>query len=310
MARLEDPVRVVVPGALAKALAEACTLEMDGHVWAAANLAAARGVLAGPGARALVQALARRLGRCEDAPGWAVLALPARLTDEELQAAAAGVLAAVGSPFYSVEQGGGRLWIGEESTAAKDLAAFGGIGEQGLHIDAPNVTDPPEFTSLLVLRPDPAGGGASLLGDLRAAAARLDHQDRAALAEERWFEGRAENLAGVGAVRLPFPVLDPDPDAGAGEPGWIRWAAKSVTDARNTHPGPLEHFAALLDAETVAVNLGRGQLLIVDQRRVAHGRAALGEQHGLADGTRRLIVQAKATRDAGAPAWREYADAR
>lgn len=304
MTRLEDPVRVVVPGALAKALAEACTLEMDGHVWAAPNVAAARAVLAGPGAQALVQTVARRLGRGgSDAPGWAVLALPARLGDEALQAAAAGVLAAVGTPFYSVKQGGGRLWIGEESSTAKDLAAFGGIGEQGLHIDAPNVTGPPEYTSLLVLRPDPAGGGASLLGDLQAAAARLDEDDRAALSEEVWFEGRADGLVGVGAPRLPFPILEP------AEPGWIRWAAKSLTDARNTRLGPLGRFAALLEAETLAVTMGRGQLLIVDQRRVAHGRAALGEQQGLADGTRRLILQAKATRDVGAPAWREYCDA-
>jgi len=46
-AGLADPVRVVVPAALAAALARACTTQMDEHQWAAANVAAARRVLAG-----------------------------------------------------------------------------------------------------------------------------------------------------------------------------------------------------------------------------------------------------------------------
>ncbi|MEV5204509.1 hypothetical protein [Streptomyces sp. NPDC053720] len=63
-----------------------------------------------------------------------------------------------------------------------------------------------------------------------------------------------------------------------------------------------ERFAAALEQTTVAVTLGRGQLLVVDQRRIAHGRTARGPQQGLADGTRRWIMQAKATVDPAAPA--------
>ncbi|MER5358559.1 TauD/TfdA family dioxygenase [Streptomyces sp. NPDC002785] len=297
---VEDPVRLVLPRTLAVALAAACTTQMEEHRWSAGNVAAARRVLTGGGAEVLLGALAERLDRSRpSSPGWALLALPAALEDGELQVAAAGVLAVVGCPFFSIRQGDGWLWIGEETSAAKDAASFGGTGAQALHIDAPNVECVPEYTSLLVLRADPAGGGASLLGDLRAAMARLDEADREALREPVFFEGQAEDLRGVGARRMPFPVLEDE----EGQPVWVRWAGKMLRDPRNAgRTAVLERFAAALAETTVAVTLGRGQLLVVDQRRIAHGRTALGYQQGLADGTRRWITQAKATFDPAAPA--------
>jgi alpha-ketoglutarate-dependent taurine dioxygenase len=309
LTRLEDPVRVVLPTALAAALAQACTTQMDEHRWTAANVAAARRVLTGGSAQVLLEALAGRLDRARpSSPGWAVLALPARLADEELQVAAAGVLAALGTPFFSIQQAGGWLWIGQETSSAKDGASFGGTGAQALHIDAPNVAAIPEYTSLLVLRGDPGGGGTSLLGDLRAAVTQLAAADREALREPVFFEGRADGLRGVGAPRMPFPVLETDAH---GELAWVRWAAKMLQEPRNTaRAAVLERFAAALAQTTVAVTLGRGQLLIADQRRIAHGRTALGPQQGLADGTRRWIMQAKSTFDPAAPAHQALAAGR
>ncbi|MEV5204966.1 TauD/TfdA family dioxygenase [Streptomyces sp. NPDC053720] len=166
-------------------------------------------MLTGGGAQMPLSALARRLDRSDpSSAGWALLALPAALGNEELQVVAAGVLAALGRPFNSIRQGGGRMWIGQETTAVKEAASLGGTGAQALHIDAPNVEHVPEYTSLLVLRGDPAGGGASLLGDLREAMARLGEADRQALREPVFFEGRAENLRGVGAPRMPFRVAE------------------------------------------------------------------------------------------------------
>jgi hypothetical protein len=248
----------------------------------------------------VIDVLAHRVSRGTlTASGWVVLALPAMLDDEELQVAAAGLLAAVGRPFNSIDQDG-RLWIGRESSAARDAASFGGVGRNELHIDAPNVEHVPDYTSLLVLRPDPAGGGASILGDLHAAMALLDDQDRAALVEAVYFEGRADGLRGVGAPRLPFPILDVPADGGR---PWIRWAAKLLTDDRNSKHRPvLTRFADALDTTTSTIMLGRGEVLVVDQQRIAHGRTALGDQQGVAEGTRRWLVQAKAAYDPAAPA--------
>jgi hypothetical protein len=166
-------------------------------------------------------------------------------------------------------------------------------------VDAPNVERVPDYTALLVLRPDPAGGGASLVGDLRAAAREISEADARELRRPVYFEGRVEGLLGVGAPRMPFPVLD---DTGE-DPSWIRWAAKMLDDPRNAgDAGALTRFDAALARHTRAVALGRGQLLVCDQRRAAHGRAPLGDQSGLPEGGRRMLMQAKAAFDALAPA--------
>lgn len=142
-----------MPHTVAARLAEVCTLDMDGHRWSQGNVDAARTVLVGEGRAVLdvLDVLAERVARTPtSAPGWVTLELPDRLTDEQLQRAAAGVLAALGRSFYSIEQGG-RLWIGQESSPATDPASFSGQGANQLHIDAPNVEHVPDYTSLLVL---------------------------------------------------------------------------------------------------------------------------------------------------------------
>lgn len=81
-----------------------------GRRWSVQNVAAARTVLTGGGAQMLLSALAVRPDRSDRS--WALLALPATLGNEELRVVAAGVLAALGRPFKSIRQGGGRMWSG------------------------------------------------------------------------------------------------------------------------------------------------------------------------------------------------------
>ncbi|HTU74584.1 MAG TPA: TauD/TfdA family dioxygenase [Trebonia sp.] len=290
--------RVEVPRELALGLASACTPAMDGHQWAGENVTMARAVLDGPAGWDAAGVLASLLGRPGVGPGWAVLRMPSGLDDARLRLAGAGMLAAIGRPFFSINEGG-SLWIGGESTPERDAASFGGNGRQGLHIDAPNTEIVPDYTSLLVLRPDPAGGGHSLVGDLHAALAEMSGADRGELAQLAYFEGHAHRLCGTGAPRMPFPVLD---DGGPGRP-WIRWAAKMTADRRNhAHMDVLHRYAEALDAHSWVVPLERGCLLVLDQQRAAHGRAALGDQAGLPNGTRRLLLQAKSAFDPAAPA--------
>jgi hypothetical protein len=283
---------LTVPLNTARRFAASCTPAMDDHRWSRTNTELARRELTR--VLHLVSALADRMRHS----GWVVVDLPAELDDEELRRAAAAVLAAFGRPFNSIDDGTGALWIGTESAAGRDAASFGGLGAQGLHQDAPNVELMPDVTALLFLRPDPAGGGASLIGDLYAAAAELPTADREELRLPVFHEGRADRLRGVGAPRLPFPILEDTPDGVR-----IRWAAKLLTDPRNTEHRPvLSRFADILARHTTTLRLDRGQLLILNQHRAAHGRKALGDQSQWPDGTRRLLVQAKASFEPTAPA--------
>ena len=144
------------------------------------------------------------------------------------------VLAALGRPFYSIEQGG-RLWIEQESSPATDPVSFGGQGATSCTFDAFNVEHVPDHTSLLILRADPAGGGASLLGDLRAALAGLTESDRAELRRPLYFEGRADGLHGAGGARLPFPVagIYSSPTSSASRPAGPRLATRRALRTRH-----------------------------------------------------------------------------
>ncbi|GAA4554211.1 TauD/TfdA family dioxygenase [Amycolatopsis samaneae] len=282
--------RARVPASLASILAET-ELDMNGHVWARHHIDTARSAIRA-GGDAFVAALARRM----QGHGWAIAALPPTLPEPQLRCAAAGVLAAFGIPFFSID-GGNGLWLDGLSSPKRHAEAFGGLGAQAPHIDAPNVTSPPDYTALLMMRPDPADGGTSVLANLRAAVAELDDAERDLLRQKVFFEGRADGLHGVGDPLLPFPVLE----SLAGT-GWIRWAGTMVTDPRNEPYFPvLQRFAEAIDAAAVRVRLRRGELLVVDQRRAAHGRDALGPQESVEPGHRRLLCQAKVRIEVTAP---------
>jgi hypothetical protein len=101
-------------------------------------------------------------------------------------------------------------------------------------------------------------------------------------------------------LALPFPVLDPGGMAG----GWVRWAGKLLAGPRNSAAllPAARRFDDALDAHTATVPLTRGHVLVVDQRRIAHGRTALGDQIGIPDGSRRFGLQNKSALDETAPA--------
>ncbi|MFE0023594.1 hypothetical protein [Amycolatopsis sp. NPDC059021] len=282
--------RTRVPASLASALAET-DLDVDGCAWARHRIETSRVALR-IGGDAVVATLARLMNR----RGWAIAALPSAFPAALLRRAAAGVLAGFGIPFFSID-GGQGLWLDGLSEPQRDPASFGGFGAQSLHIDAPNVTAPPDYTSLLMLRPDPAGGGTSVLGNLRDAVATPDAAEREVLRRKEFFEGRADGLCGVGEPLLPFPVLDNDSGT-----GWIRRAGKMLTDPRNRpHLPVLQRFATALEKTVTRVRLRHGEVLIVDQRRVAHGRDALGPQGTVAPEQRRLLCQAKVRAESAAP---------
>src|SRR5437763_13852257 len=124
--------RVSLAPRLAGVLAEH-DLSMDGHTWAAACVATARADLRRAGA-ALVRGLADRLAL----DGWVIAALPPELPDEQLRCAAAGVLAGVGLPFFSID-GGHGLWLDGPSGPERAPNSFGGFDAQALPLAAPHV---------------------------------------------------------------------------------------------------------------------------------------------------------------------------
>ncbi|MFG2416675.1 TauD/TfdA family dioxygenase [Streptomyces goshikiensis] len=182
------------------------------------------------------------------------------------------------------------LWKDIGVKVDKDPGKSSGIGYNAFHMDLVNATLPPDYTTLLCVRPDPLGGGPSILSDAHAAVARLSENSRGLLAEAAYHYGTFFDLHGVGEEYKPFPILDgSDP----GE-GFVRFTAKMLERSQLSqgHADAARELAEELVRGQVAFMLQPGDYLIVNQRRFLHGREALNSgQDAVPVAERRLLLQ-------------------
>ncbi|MGI5484955.1 TauD/TfdA family dioxygenase [Streptomyces lavendofoliae] len=182
------------------------------------------------------------------------------------------------------------LWKDIGVKVDKDPGKSSGIGYNAFHMDLVNASLPPDYTSLLCVRPDPLGGGPSILSDAHAAVARLSEGSRALLAESGYHYGTFFDLHGVGEEYKPFPILDgSDP----GE-GFVRFTAKMLERSQlgQAHANAAKELAEELVRGQVSFMLQPGDYLIVNQRRFLHGREALHSgQETVPVADRRLLLQ-------------------
>ncbi|MFC4016281.1 TauD/TfdA family dioxygenase [Nonomuraea purpurea] len=182
------------------------------------------------------------------------------------------------------------LWKDIGVKVDKDPGKSSGIGYNAFHMDLVNATRPPDYTTLLCVRPDPLGGGPSILSDPHAAVARLSENSRALLAKSAYHYGTFFDLHGVGEEYKPFPILDgSDP----GE-GFVRFTAKMLerSELGQAHADAARELAEELVRGQVSFMLQPGDYLIVNQRRFLHGREALRSgQETVPVADRRLLLQ-------------------
>jgi alpha-ketoglutarate-dependent taurine dioxygenase len=182
------------------------------------------------------------------------------------------------------------LWKDIGVKVDKDPGKSSGTGYNAFHMDLVNGTLPPDYTTLLCVRPDPLGGGPSILSDAHAAVGRLSEHSRALLTEPAYHYGTFYDLHGVGEEYKPFPILD-----GTG-PGWgfVRFTAKMLerSELDPEHADAAGELAEELVRGQVSFMLRRGDYLIVNQRRFLHGRQALNSgQETIPVADRRLLLQ-------------------
>ncbi|UED88622.1 TauD/TfdA family dioxygenase [Streptomyces profundus] len=207
---------------------------------------------------------------------------------EQFLRLATAILAEVAIPFQPFQRW--PLWkeIGTSLTANPGMST--GTGYNAFHMDLVNATQPPDYTTLLCVRPDPLGAGASILSDARAAVSRLTPSSRTLLADLAYSYGSFFDLSDVGEEYRPFPVLDGEP-AGL---GFVRFTAKMLAESGldEAHAQAAMDLADQMVAGQVSFTLQRGDFLIVNQHRWVHGREPLGDcQHDIPPEERRLLLQ-------------------
>lgn len=228
-----------------------------------------------------------------DGGGYAVLRLgnvakALGADDDRFRRLATGFAAEVAVPFSPFPRW--PLWKDIGVKVDKDPGKSSGIGYNAFHMDLVNATLPPDYTTLLCVRPDPLGGGPSILSDAHAAVARLSEDYRALLGESAYHYGTFFDLFGVGDEYKPFPILDgSDP----GE-GFVRFTAKMLarSELGQAHAEAARELAEELVQGQVSFMLQPGDYLIVNQHRFLHGREALHSgQESVPAADRRLLLQ-------------------
>jgi hypothetical protein len=208
-------------------------------------------------------------------------------TGDQFLRVATAILAEVAVPFQPFNRW--PLWkeIGTNLNASPGRST--GTGYNAFHMDLVNATHPPDYTTLMCVRPDPLGG-PSILSDARAAVSRLSPSSRALLADKAYRYGSFFELSDVGEEYTPFAVLDSDP----ADTGFVRFTAKMLTEPGldEAHAGAARELADHLTAGQVSFMLQSGDVLIVNQHRCMHGREPLGAgQEAVPPPDRRLLLQ-------------------
>ncbi|WP_407841386.1 TauD/TfdA family dioxygenase [Streptomyces sp. DSM 116496] len=228
----------------------------------------------------------------EEGGGYAVLRLgnlakALSADDDRFLRLATAFAAEVAIPFSPFPRW--PLWKDIGVKVDKDPGKSSGIGYNAFHMDLVNGSLPPDYTTLLCVRPDPLGGGPSILSDPHAAVARLSENSRALLAEPAYHYGTFFDLNGVGEECKPFPVLD-----GSDPGGFVRFTAKMLkrSELSRAHAEAARELAEELVRGQVSFMLQPGDYLIVNQRRLLHGREALHSgQQAVPVADRRLLLQ-------------------
>ena len=220
---------------------------------------------------AVVAMVRRRLAT----DGFAIVRLGGIVVDqpEAIAASAATLLAsAFGAPMriYGNNRG---LWRALGADPERPLNKSEGIGDQPHHHDFCNAEYPPDVICLLCLRPDPLGGGASIVARMGGIEEALDQREVVALQRPVYRDGQVVNLTGIGRDANPFAVISAAPGA--------RYRYRFVGHLLDSAPdeetqAAVHALARALDERTVTYKLAAGDLLLVNQHLAVHGKRALG----------------------------------
>lgn len=157
----------------------------------------------------------RRLNKIlvdDGASGFAVLdcrEVVERCEPGDLESLLTALLSLVGRPLRVFNQW--PLWKPLGTRLCVEPMRAMGVGYNPLHIDVVNSTCPPDFAALLCVRPDPLGGGHSLVAPLREALRRLPGSTVELLSKPVYRDGEFFDLSGVGQEYAPFPRLQQPP---------------------------------------------------------------------------------------------------
>lgn len=151
-----------------------------------------------------------------------------------------------------------------------------------LHTDCADWPEPSRLLAMTCVRPDPWGGGDSLVLDMVELADELEKSAGPEAVEALRSEAVPWKLAPyLGGEVVWQPVLDLDHR----RLRWRRYTIDAALESEGVRIGPdllelLDRVEKVVEgtARTLRFRLDQGDLLIMDNHRAIHGRTALGDE--------------------------------
>ncbi|MFF2353988.1 TauD/TfdA family dioxygenase [Kitasatospora sp. NPDC058115] len=199
------------------------------------------------------------------------------------EAVLATVGARLGEIFAYREWDGGQLVQNRYPIAAHHgVQTASDASDLVLHTEACFTAYPPDFLALLGLRCDPAGEARTVVADIPRALALLTPAQRKILRDPLYVfpTDRGPHTHGGRRTTAPVPVLH---DSGQGPVLEYSTLLSAISSAGVSTLTALEEA---LNRCALTVELGTGDLLLIDNRRTVHGRTTF---HPTYDGSDRWI---------------------
>jgi len=181
-------------------------------------------------------------------------------------------LSAFGIPFGVFKQKGFWQTLGVNNNAA-DLRAES-RGYIPLHIDFDQARMPPDGVALFCARPDPFGGGESLVFNYEEFLNSMPPEELATFANNQYSYSTLYGQNGVGEVYNPHPLVDIED----GKPTLLRYNGKATPDLSGELSELFMSMEKTFYANSAKAALRAGDLLIVDQTKTLHGRLPLSDR--------------------------------
>ncbi|GAB3408136.1 Fe(II)-2OG oxygenase family protein [Flindersiella endophytica] len=179
----------------------------------------------------------------------------------------------------STRDGGKAVWPVRPVTSQADATFSVRDGEAALHTDSQYHDEPEDLICMFAVRPATDGGTSCVLPVEAAITSVLDHPNGPAILERLVQPGwswQVPAVFGGNATSTPTRVLRGD--------GSIRWRADNLAATPGADGMRVAgQFAECLASapDTAYVHLEPGDLMVLDNRRVLHGRTAFTDRHRL-----------------------------